>query len=449
MSTQLEILVTEGPLKGRCFPVPPDGLRLGRSSSCEISIPDPALSRNHCLFETRDGGLWVTDLASANGTMVNDVQLGPDSQLLKLGDTVFVGDSVLRAVAAGGAVPAPAPGPEPAPALPKIDLGLGGGSPPPDGKADAAPDGAAARSSWLRYALWCVALLSVLAASLLIVLPVPTAEPSAPEAKAGDMGEILSFTYEKVVAGPHSIFRYALVYDGKSLRVEADDALAGRHVAESAKLSDDERARIEKDFLSETKLYGLSPEYVGTPSETGSLKSYALHVVRSRRVLDVSIENTSEPEEFQNARMKLEAFADSKFNLHALHMPVERLRELSAEAYRVAQAKWNERGDSNFANIAEALRKCDEAINYLKTVNPKPPDYERIRELRKQVSDKLEEVYKEHRVNADQAIGTQNWEAARKELQDLLKLVDDPNDERNKEVSRKLLEIEGRMKAKR
>ena len=84
-------------------------------------------------------------------------------------------------------------------------------------------------------------------------------------------------------------------------------------------------------------------------------------------MLDVSIENTSEPEEFQNARMKLEAFADSKFNLHALHMPVERLRELSAEAYRVAQAKWNERGDSNFANIAEALRKCDEAINYLKT----------------------------------------------------------------------------------
>ena len=75
MSTELELLVTEGPLKGRRFAVPAEGLRLGRSSSCEISIPDPVLSRNHCLFETRKDGLWVTDLASANGTVVNDVQL--------------------------------------------------------------------------------------------------------------------------------------------------------------------------------------------------------------------------------------------------------------------------------------------------------------------------------------------------------------------------------------
>ena len=57
MTKQLELLVTEGPLKGRRFAVPDEGLRLGRSSSCEISIPDPALSRNHCLLEARDGGL--------------------------------------------------------------------------------------------------------------------------------------------------------------------------------------------------------------------------------------------------------------------------------------------------------------------------------------------------------------------------------------------------------
>ena len=116
MDTQLELIVTVGPLKDRRFSVPADGIRLGRSSSCEISIPDPALSRNHCLFETRDGGLWVTDLASANGTIVNDVQLGPDSHCLQVGDRVFVGDSVIQAVAASGAVPALAPDrAEPAP----------------------------------------------------------------------------------------------------------------------------------------------------------------------------------------------------------------------------------------------------------------------------------------------------------------------------------------------
>ena len=126
MSTQLEIRVIEGPLKGRRFAVPADGLRLGRSSSCEISIPDPALSRNHCLFETRDGGLWVTDLASANGTIVNDVQLGSDSQCLQLGDVVLVGDSALQVVVAGEKVPDSVPAPAGESALPVIDLGLGG-----------------------------------------------------------------------------------------------------------------------------------------------------------------------------------------------------------------------------------------------------------------------------------------------------------------------------------
>ena len=98
MSTQLEIFVTEGPLKGRRFSVPADGLRLGRSSSCEISIPDPALSRNHCLFETRDGGLWVTDLASANGTIVNDVQLGDVNQdrQIDIADAIGIVNRVVR-----------------------------------------------------------------------------------------------------------------------------------------------------------------------------------------------------------------------------------------------------------------------------------------------------------------------------------------------------------------
>ena len=130
MSTELELLVTEGPLKGRRFAVPAEGLRLGRSSSCEISIPDPALSRNHCLFEARDGGLWVTDLASANGTIVNDVQLGPDSHCLQAGDKVLLGDSVIQVVPSGESVATPASAPAAPPVLPKIDLGLGNGDAP-------------------------------------------------------------------------------------------------------------------------------------------------------------------------------------------------------------------------------------------------------------------------------------------------------------------------------
>ena len=446
MSTQLEIRVIEGPLKGRRFAVPADGLRLGRSSSCEISIPDPALSRNHCLFETRDGGLWVTDLASANGTIVNDVQLGSDSQCLQLGDVVLVGDSALQVVAAGEKVPDPAPAPGVA-ALPVIDLGLGGE--PSSGGEGATDAGNGAKPSWARYVLWAIALLSVLAAAVLIILPVsPAVDSAVAEVAADDLGELVSFSFEKVKADSRAVYRYALRYDGKSLHVEVDDVPeSSRHVRESAALPADARARLA-GILSSPKLFGLAPEYAGNPSEPGALTSYALHVVYARRVLDVSVENASEPEVLQDARLKLEAFAESELNLHAIHMPVAKLRELSAEARRVADAKWAER-ESKFGNLAEALRKYDEAINYLKTVDPKPADYEETRARRAMVKAELDRVYMQHRGNADQAIGTQNWEQAKYELQILLELVDDKGDERNKEASRKLLEVEARMKAKR
>jgi len=444
MSTQLEIRVTGGPLKGRRFSVSADGIRLGRSSSCEISIPDPALSRNHCLFETRDGGLWVTDLASANGTIVNDVQLGPDSQRLQLGDVVFVGDSVLQVVSAGEKAPKPAPTQVSESTLPVIDLGLGGG-PSPEGEV--ARD--EAKPPWARYVLWAIALLSVLAAAALIILPVaPEGDSTVKVVAADDLGELVSFSFEKVKADSRTVYRYALAYDGKALHVEVDDVPdSSRHVRESANLSAEARERLAGILLS-PKLYGLAPEYAGNPSEPGSLTSYSLHVVCARRVLDVSVENASEPGELQDARLKLEAFAESELNLHAIHMPVAKLRELSAEARRVADAKWAER-ESKFGNLAEALRKYDAALHYLKTVDPKPADYEETRNRRAMVKAELDRVYMQHRGNADQAIGTQNWEQAKYELQVLLELVDDQGDERNKEASRKLLEVEARMKAKR
>ena len=443
MSQELEILVTEGPLSGRRFAVPAEGLRLGRLSSCEISIADPALSRTHCLFEAHDGGLWLTDLASANGTVVNDVQLGAESRQLKPGDKVFVGDSVLLVVTKDGGAPAPEPVPVAEAALPKIALGLGGGEQPPEEAAEARPP------SGRRFLLWGVALAFAGASAALFLVPIgDEPETVAPASLAEETDELVSFTFEKVKADSRSIYRYALAYDGKSLRVEVDDVPeASRHVREIAELSEDARGRLAK-ILSSPELYLLAPEHVGNPAEPGALQSFSLHLIGTTRVFDISIENKVEPAAFQDIRLKLEAFAESELGLHAIHMPVEKLRELSAEARRVADAKWAER-ESGFGNLAEAMRKYDEAIHYLKTVDPKPADYEETCAQRKMVKEELDRVYMQHRGNADREIGTQNWEQAKYELHVLLELVNDPNDERNKEASRKLLEVEARMKAKR
>ena len=440
MSTQLEILVTQGPLKGRRFAVPAEGLRLGRSSSCEISIPDPALSRNHCLFETRDGGLWVTDLASANGTIVNAVQLGPDSQCLQTGDRVLVGDSMIQVVASGGTVQKPGAAPAADPVLPKIDLGLEDGEKPEE-TASTGP-------SWMRLVLWGVALVAVLVAAALILLPASSGSEAAVKPIQEGKDELVSFTFEKVKADTRTIYRYVLAYDGQTLQVSIDDVPeANRHVKKAVELSADARTRLA-DILPSKALADFAPEYVGTPAEPGTLQSFALHVVRSTRAFDVSIENKAAPEAFREICGRLETFAKSELGIWAIQSSVPELLALSADARRVADAKWAER-ESNYGNLAESLRKYDEALQYLETVDPKPADYEEMRTQRATVKAELDRVYKLHRGNADQALGTQNWEQARYELHILFELVPDSSDERNKDASRKLQEVEDRMKARR
>ena len=440
MKTEFELLVTEGPLKGRRFAVTAAGLRLGRSSSCEISIPDPSLSRYHCLFETRDGGLWLTDLASANGTIVNDVPLGSDSQCLQADDRVIVGGSVIQVVMSGGTVPMPENALAADPVLPKIDLGLGDGEKPEKTASAGLP--------WMRLVLWGVALVAVLVAAALVLLPASSGPEAVVEPIQEGKDELVSFTFEKVKADARTIYRYVLTYDGQTLHVSIDDVPeANRHVKKAVELSADARTRLA-DILPSKTLAGFAPEYVGTPADPGTLQGFTLHVVRSTRAFDVSIENKAAPEDFREMCGRLETFAKSELGIWAIQSSVPELLALSADARRVADAKWAER-ESNYGNLAESLRKYDEALQYLETVDPKPVDYDEMRTQRATVKAELDRVYKLHRGNADQALGTQNWEQARYELHILFELVPDSSDERNKDASRKLQEVEDRMKARR
>ena len=93
------MLITSGPMAGKRFEVGPGGVRLGRSSSNDISIPDEELSRNHCLIEqSGEAGVRITDLASANGTFVNGEQLFSDPRELRAGDSIEVGSTTISVV---------------------------------------------------------------------------------------------------------------------------------------------------------------------------------------------------------------------------------------------------------------------------------------------------------------------------------------------------------------
>jgi hypothetical protein len=57
-------------------------LVIGRAPSCDIFVPVVRVNRNHCWIWRDEGGVWVRDLNSRNGTFVSGTQLlgGPQGE---------------------------------------------------------------------------------------------------------------------------------------------------------------------------------------------------------------------------------------------------------------------------------------------------------------------------------------------------------------------------------
>ena len=77
------------------FPLPPSGLVvIGRSTSCDIQIDAPAVSRRHCRLHLGES-LQIEDLGSANGTSVRERVLAPNQLVpLLLNDLVVLGGRI-------------------------------------------------------------------------------------------------------------------------------------------------------------------------------------------------------------------------------------------------------------------------------------------------------------------------------------------------------------------
>jgi hypothetical protein len=71
--------------------------RLGRSADSTITLDDTFISAEHAVIVLRDGGWWIADQGSTNGTAVNDRPVEGEAEL-RPGDIVAVGDVRLRLV---------------------------------------------------------------------------------------------------------------------------------------------------------------------------------------------------------------------------------------------------------------------------------------------------------------------------------------------------------------
>ena len=60
------------------------------------------MSRHHAKIEAEQGGFWIADLGSRNGTQVNGERFRGEARWLANGDTIVIGGETLRFLAGAG-----------------------------------------------------------------------------------------------------------------------------------------------------------------------------------------------------------------------------------------------------------------------------------------------------------------------------------------------------------
>ena len=86
-------------LAGASFPIEGADMVVGRVEGCDLLIQHKSVSRSHCRLVREGDAVRVIDLKSANGTLVNSVEL--DQAVLRSGDVLELGTVLLRFVPSG------------------------------------------------------------------------------------------------------------------------------------------------------------------------------------------------------------------------------------------------------------------------------------------------------------------------------------------------------------
>lgn len=68
---------------------------IGRSTENHLVTDDPFTSANHAMVIWRENHWWIEDLASHNGTYLNDERVA-EPKALNSGDRIRVGETILR-----------------------------------------------------------------------------------------------------------------------------------------------------------------------------------------------------------------------------------------------------------------------------------------------------------------------------------------------------------------
>lgn len=94
-SAPVTLTVLEGPLAGTQLGLHTSSVLIGRAPSCTLVVDDDTASGRHARIFPHDGGWYVEDLGSTNGTWLADARVA-DPVPVPLGAPVRVGQTVLE-----------------------------------------------------------------------------------------------------------------------------------------------------------------------------------------------------------------------------------------------------------------------------------------------------------------------------------------------------------------
>lgn len=85
-----------GDVRGKVYKIGRRIVTIGRTPANYIQTTDASASRVHCQLRADDAGMWLTDMTSENGTLVNDTLVRAKKVKIADGDVITVGGAIFR-----------------------------------------------------------------------------------------------------------------------------------------------------------------------------------------------------------------------------------------------------------------------------------------------------------------------------------------------------------------
>jgi pSer/pThr/pTyr-binding forkhead associated (FHA) protein/anti-anti-sigma regulatory factor len=88
---RVRLIVESGKVRGQAIEISDAQFLIGRDASCHLRPNNPTTSRKHALIERRGGRIFVRDLGTTNGTVLNDRNLRGEEAEAADGDRLTIG----------------------------------------------------------------------------------------------------------------------------------------------------------------------------------------------------------------------------------------------------------------------------------------------------------------------------------------------------------------------